>query len=690
MDNKYEVLFAPMKIGGATIKNRVVLCAMEGTNIIEAGQTYQFNEHCRESYLEWAKGGIGLMIPGMIAVRNYFGGKWLYEEEELFMGPVKELLDEIHSYGSKVFLQIGAGMGRVMTIVPMLQQIHNDPVMKENMKMIGFDTDLIYKAPTAGMPNVWVPDVKTTEMSKDEIRNMVDGFAKTARLCQKAGFDGIEIHAVHEGYMLDQFAMECTNKRTDEYGGSLENRFRFITEIIKSVKRACGNDYPVSVRFSVESKMRGFNQGALPGEEYKEFGRSKAESLEAAKLLEKAGADLLDADNGSYDSWFWAHPPVYMPLACNLENVSLIKAVVSIPVVCAGRMENPDTAAEALKSGKIDGVGIARQFLCDPEWLTKIENDAIDDIRPCIACHNACFAVSRFKGNPASLPEDAMGRCALNPATLRESEYKITPALVKKKVAVIGGGIAGMEVARICKMRGHDVTLYEKSNELGGVFIAAAAPNFKEKDKMLLEWYRHQVAKLEVNVRLNTVIKPEDIISLDVDEIIVATGAKARKLAITGANRANVMEAIDYLLGNKPVGENVVIIGGGLTGCEIAYDLALKGKKPVIVEMMDDILKIMGLSAANSNMLREIIRYYNIPVHLESKLTEINDSGVVIETAGGKQQIPADSVILSVGYTAGTELAKTDSENVHILGDAAKVGNLKNAIWQAYELALKI
>ena len=665
----YEALFTPLKIGGTTIKNRIILCAMGGTGII--GHDGKFAPRARAYYLTRAKANVGLMIPGVTAVGT--NGDWLYEKEDIFMGPIKSLMDEIHSYGSKLFMQLGAGFGRSMMVFPGMDKMPEEVVKKTMV------------APTEDLPNVWDPNVKHRALTVEEIHDIIDAYGKTAALCKKAGIDGVEIHAVHEGYLLDQFAMANMNHRTDEYGGSVENRLRFATEIIRSIKAACGEDYPVSVRYSVASKIRKFNEGALPGEDYVEFGRSMEESPTVARILEAAGADMLNADNGSYDSWYWAHPPVYMPMACNLPEVTYIKNFVNSPVACAGRMHDPDQITAAVEAGQIDAVGVARQLLCDPEWVDKLREGRVDDVRPCIACHNGCFAVSHFKGQPCGFT-GSMGECALNPATLHEEEWVLTPAETPKKVAVIGGGVAGMETARLLKMRGHEVTLYEKSDKLGGVFIAAAAPSFKEQDKKLLEWYKKQLADLKVDIRLNTEVAPDKLAELGADEIIVATGSVARKLPIPGCDGETVLEAVDYLLDKKPVGETVVIVGGGLTGCEIAYDLALKGKKPIIVEMQDDILKIPGLSAANSNMLRDIVRYYNIEVNLSSALKEITAEGVRIAGEDGEKFIAADNVILSVGYVPEMKF-DADAEGVTVIGDAAKVGNLLTVVRDAYNVA---
>lgn len=212
------------------------------------------------------------------------------------------------------------------------------------------------------------------------------------------------------------------NKWLHENGGSLENRCRFVTDIIKAIKKECGEDYPVIVRYSVTSKMRGFNKGAVPGEIYDKFGRDYEESIACAKILEEAGADALDADNGSYDSWFWAHPPVYMPLACILKDAAFIKKHVKIPVFCAGRMENPDTSAKAIKDGLIDGVAIGRRFLADGEYCKKVKEGKTDDIRPCIACHNGCFAISQLKIGGTGMNLAGNGHCAINPYTLEENK----------------------------------------------------------------------------------------------------------------------------------------------------------------------------------------------------------------------------------------------------------------------------
>ena len=685
-DAKYEALFTPWKVRDVEIKNRIVMCPMGGTSLFgwmeHTGN--HFDKEAAKFFIEKAKNNVGLIIPGIAPIRSTFMNQWLYQNKKMFE-ELKVFMEEIHKYGAKLFVQITAGMGRSWAIPTPLVMLHNMPVVRDIIKpIINIPAQ---SASPSELPSRWSDKVTCRAITVKEIREIVDAFAKTAELCKWAGVDGVEVHAVHEGYLLDQFTLEYTNKRTDEYGGSFENRYRFATDIVKAIKSACGADYPVSLRYSVRSYVKDFCVGAVPGEQFTEIGRDMEESEKAAKYLQDAGYDMLNADNGTYDSWYWAHPPMYMPLNCNLEDVAHIKKFVDIPVVCAGRME-PDVGAKAIEDGLIDGVGVARQFLADAEWVTKLIENRMEDIRPCICCHNACFNMSHYKGvaNAQSIYDAShIARCALNPTVMQSDKYKIEPAKKVKNIAVIGGGIGGMEAAIVCAKRGHKVTLYEKSNRLGGIFIAAAAPSFKEKDKALIAWYEREITKYPIDVKLNTEVA--DVATLGADEVIVATGAKARKLPVKGAELG--IEAVDFLLGNQTVGETVVIVGGGLTGCEIAYELYLAGKKPTIVEMKNDLIVSDAICLANASYLRDFFRANKVPTHLETSLSEIHEDGVTVKDKEGKTfKIDADSVILSVGYTPAP-LAKK-GKHVHVIGDAAKVGNLRTVIWQAWDVAMKL
>lgn len=424
--------------------------------------------------------------------------------------------------------------------------------------------------------NVWNKDIMHREMTKEEIHERVEAFGKLAKMCKDAGIDGVEVHAVHEGYLLDQFAISAMNTRTDEYGGSLENRLRFTCEIIQEIKRVCGKDYPVTVRYSVASKMKGWNQGALPGEDYKEFGRSLEESPKAAQILEAAGCDALNADNGTYDSWYYPHPPVYMPLACNLPECEYIKNFVNIPVICAGRMHDPVSASEAVASGKIDAIGLARPLLADPQWPNKAQAGDLDNIRPCISCHVGCMG----------------------------------------------------EV-------------------LGGAFIAAAAMDFKEMDRSLLNWYRTQMKNSNVDILMNTVADQETIAAMNPDEVIIAVGASEKSLPIKGF-------------------EHTI----------------------PVVEALDDILSAPGIMPPNRAALVDYMNLYQVRTVCGAQIEEILPDGLVLK---GGQKISADTVISAVGYNPNPfNLSLGENVPVHVIGDAAEVGNLMTVIHGAFKLAYEI
>ena len=683
MDTKYNALFTPWKIGNLEIKNRIVMTSMGGTSIFGWMEPNHFDKEAAHFLLERAKNNVGLILPGIAPIRDILMGKWLYKGKGKFK-KLKEFMDEFHKTGAKMFVQLTAGFGRSLAINDLMVKATENKALGTLLKPI-LNVDYL-TASASATPNRWFDSVYSRPLTVDEIKEMIEAFAKTAKLCKDAGVDGVEIHAVHEGYLLDQFTMKYTNQRTDEYGGSLENRYRFPAEIVKAIKEVCGKDFPVSLRYSVISKTKDFGKGALPGEDYVEVGRDMEESKWAAKFLQDAGYDMLNCDNGTYDAWYWAHPPAYMPTNCNLQDVAEIKKYVDIPVVCAGRME-PEVGAKAIENNEIDAMGVARQFLADPEWITKLMNNDIASIRPCICCHNACFNMAHYNGvpNDQALSDNAgMARCALNPETMQSKKYKIVKTNKPKKIAIIGGGIGGLESARVLALRGHKPTIFEKSDKLGGAFIPAAAPYFKEKDRELIEWYKKEMKDLGVEIKFNTEIKSMEDIK-DYDDYIIATGAKARKIGTPGVE--NSVEAIDYLLGKKEVGETVVIIGGGLTGCEIAYDLFHKGKKPIIVEMKNDLIAIRGICLANSSYLRDFFALNKVPVYLRAKVKKINvDSVEIIDCNGENKTLSCNNSILSVGYVPTPVL---DGKH-NLVGDCSKVGNLRTVIWKAWDIAMKI
>lgn len=684
MDKILEPLFTPWKIGSCEIKNRIVLTSMGGTDLFGWMESNHFDKDGAEFILEIAKNNVGLVLPGCQPIYNPMFGQWLHTNKKMYRD-IKAWMPKFHETGAKLFVQLTAGFGRSFTVSPMMETLYNNKVLRVLSKPF-MDLDKI-TASASPAPNRWSDQLPSREMTKEEIAKFVDSFAKSALQLKEAGVDGVEVHAVHEGYLLDQFTLGYVNKRTDEYGGSFENRYRFAVEIVQAIKKLCGKDFPVSLRYSVVSKTKGFREGALPGENYTEVGRDMAESERAAKYLQDAGYDMLNCDNGTYDAWYWAHPPIYMPENCNLADVEHIRNFVDIPVVCAGRLD-PRAAAASIAAGKLDGAGFARNFLADPSWITKLIEGREDEIRPCILCHNGCFNMCHYEGvaNDQELSDSLhLARCAVNAETMQTGKHYIRPTSQPKTVHIVGGGIGGMEAARVLKLRGHHPIIHEKTGVLGGVFIAAGAESYKGKLRDLLTWYRKQMTDLGIEIHFNDEIT--DIQSFGNAPVIIATGAKPRVLKnIPGHEK--MVEACDFLNG-ATVGEKVTVVGGGLTGCEIAYELALNGKDVTIVEMKNDLIAQKGVCLANSSYLREWFALHEVPVFLETTLTGVFDGYIVCKDKNGDQiEIPCDTAISSAGYIPAPIAQK--GKNVYLVGDCLNVGNLRSVIWRAYEVAMKI
>lgn len=685
MDQRLEPLFTPWKIGSCEIKNRIVLTSMGGTDLFGWMEKNHFDKTGARFILEVAKNNAGLVLPGCQPVYNPMFGQWLHKNKRMYRD-LAAWMPQFHKTGAKLFVQLTAGFGRSFAISPMMEALYANPALRAASKPF-MDLDKI-TASASPAPNRWSDKAPSRALTVGEIREFVDAFAQSAKLLQDAGVDGVEIHAVHEGYLLDQFTLKYVNKRTDQYGGSFENRYRFPVEIVQAIKAACGKDFPVSLRYSVVSKTKGFRQGALPGEEFVEAGRDMEESERAAKHLQDAGYDMLNCDNGTYDAWYWAHPPIYMPENCNLADVEHIRQFVDIPVVCAGRLD-PRTAADSIAAGKLDGAGFARQFLADQRWVTKLMEGREEDIRPCILCHNGCFNMSHYEGvpNDQDLSDSLnLARCAVNAETMQWNRHYIQKAVSPKRVHIIGGGLGGMEAARVLRLRGHTPIIYEKADELGGAFIAAGAESYKGRLRDLLAWYKRQMKRLHIEIHLNQEVT--DVTRFGTDQVIVATGASPIVLrGVYGHER--MIEAIEFLNGEKQAGRRVAVIGGGLTGCEIAYELALQGKEPVIIEMKNDLVAQKGVCMANSSYLREWFALHGVPVHLETILTAVHEDKILCRDKDGNTvEIPCDSVISSVGYLPQPLEGK--GRNIQFVGDCKQVGNVKTVIWSAYEAAMRV
>lgn len=663
MKDDYKILFEPMQIGQVEVKNKFFMAPM--ATIVQTDQDYCYTAQSTDYYVERAKGGVGLIITGANWVENSVEPHVpcsfpcptklpiKYEHQ------AKEMTDRCHAFGAKIFLQLTAGLGR--------SALPNFVAPK----------DMIAPSTTT---NRWLPNVTCRELKTEEIEEIVKQFGKAAHIAKSSGFDGVEIHAVHEGYLLDCFTMTLFNQRTDKYGGDLKGRLRFACEIVQEIKKTCGKDFPVVLRFSIKSYIKALRQGAVPGEEFKELGRDIEEAKLAIPILEEAGYDAFDADAGTYDSWYWAHPPMYFNKGMYLPLVKEVRDAFTKPVLTAGRMDHLDMAADAVKSGLIDGVGLGRPLLTDPDYCNKVRAGKEKEIRPCLGCHDGCFG---------RLLQSGLGSCAVNPECGRESTVGIQKADEKKTVAVVGGGPAGMEAARVSALRGHKVVLFEAKEQLGGALLIAGVPDFKEDDRDLIAWYTHELNRLGVEVRLGTPATKELIAELHPDTVFVAEGSRPVIPRIDGVDHAVLAQ--DILLGNTEAKENITVIGGGLVGCELSLHLAQNGKHVTIIEALPDILKSGApIPPMNEWMLRDLLAFNHVDIITGACVKSISDAGVSYEKDGTEQHVNADQTVLAIGYRSDKTLyeeLKYDYAQIYNLGDSREVRNIRGAVWDAYEVA---
>lgn len=662
---KYQGLFEPIKIGKVEIKNRYAMAPMGplGLGDCEGG----WNDRGIDYYTRRARGGIGLIITGVTFSDTEVEKPSFPNTPNSTYNPVqfvrtsREMTEKVHAYGAKIFLQMSGGFGRV-TIPTNLGEF--PPVS------------------ASAIPHRWL-DKTCRPLTVEEIHGIVKSFGKGAFNAKRAGFDGVEIHAVHEGYLIDQFAISFFNQRNDEYGGTLENRLRFAREIREEIARTCGPDFPVALRFSLKSMIKDWREGALPGEKFEEKGRDIAEGIEAAKLLEQYGYDALDVDVGTYDAWWWNHPPMYMEKAPYKEFARITKENVKIPVIMAGRVDNPDTALDCLEKDVCDMISLGRPTLADPDIVNKIRTEKLAQIRPCISCQEGCMG---------RIQTYSLINCAVNPQAGKERLNKLNPVVRRKKVLVVGGGVAGCEAARVLAERGHEPVLYESTDRLGGNLIPGGAPSFKEDDLALAKWYADELNRLGVKVHLNTKAGEKEILDKSYDAVIMATGSRPKRFSLGDDDK--VYSAEEVLLGKKDAGNTVVVVGGGLVGCELALDLAMKGKKVTIVEALGKLLAVNGpLCSANREMLEKLIPFNGIDVCCNAKVTGFKNGVLSATVESGTKEFKADSVVLCVGYSSENSLYnqfKNCLDEVYLLGDARQVSNIMYAIWDAFEVANNI
>ena len=636
-------LFSPMRIGKMEVSNRLVVPAMVMNFCNNDGTA-------TEKYIAYheakAKGGWGLIITEDYAVdprgKGFAGIPGLWNDDQI-EGHSK-LPERVHKYGSKIVAQIYHA-GR-----------------QTNHFVIGAQPVAPSAIPCPA--NQEIPH----ELTKDEIRNIVEEFGDCALRAKKAGFDGVEVHGAH-GYLIAQFMSPYSNKRTDEYGGSLLNRMRFPQEIISNIRAKAGNDFPILFRIS--------------GDEFVHGGRTIEDTKAIAVLLEQAGVNAIHVSAGVYGSMQFIIPPAAVRHGWIADFAAEVKKVVSIPVITVGRINDPMMAETIIASGKADFVAIGRGSLADPELPNKAAAGKFDEINYCIGCLQGCVG-NLFRGNP--------GGCLVNPVTGRESEFILKPVDKKKKVFVAGGGPAGMEAARVAAQRGHEVHLYEKSDKLGGQYLIGAIPPNKGEVDMFLAWQQNQLKKYNVNVHFNTELTVQIVEKGAPDAVIVATGGEPIVPDIPGKDKPNVVDANDVLLGNVNVGHRVIVIGGGMVGSETADHLANHGKEVTIVEMLPEIAK--DEEAAVRYFLMKDLQDNGVKIYVNATVKKILDDGVISEIDGAEIKIgPADTIVMAIGAKSVNSLTKQlegKVPQVLTVGDALKVRKALEAVEEGYRAGLAV
>lgn len=662
----FKDLFTPINVGTVAIKNRIVLAPMNDFHQFYDPIEGTVNQAWVDYFIEKAKGGLGLIITNVFKVEDkitYFRQNGLAtwgvvskQSRKLYA----ELAEYVHMYDARIFFQLTAGPGRVLSGTA----IDN-----------GFTP--VSASPTQAF---FRPEVTCRELNVNEIKEIVNSFGEAAKLISDCGIDGVEIHG-HEGYLIDQFATSLWNRRNDKYGGSLENRMRFAIEILGLIKSALGKDFAVVYRYGSKHFIKDEKSSALRIGE-KELGRDLKESIEIAKILERAGYDGLHIDTGCYESVYWAHPPIYMPRGFSLKLTGKIKKEVNIPVIAVGRLGDPSIANQAISEGKADMVALGRGLLADNFWPNKVMLGKIDEIRPCIGCHECMNRAETGK----------YLTCAVNPTCGNEGRYRFSIVNNRKKVIVVGGGIAGMEAARILNLKGHEVVLFEKKEELGGHLISASVPDFKKDIKGLLNWYKKQLSNSKIKIYLDKNSNVCEIKAFNPDLVLLATGSIPIIPKISGADKENVMTCIDVLLGVKQAGKEVIVVGGGMEGCETALWLAKNDKKVTIVEMLSEC--IPNMHRANKKMLIDLFEDNNVKVIKNTKVHEILNNGITaVNNRSELSKIKCDTVVLAVGLKPVDDLYNKivkEKMLVYKIGDCKKPRKIIDAVWEAFNICMNL
>jgi len=642
----YEKLFEECQIGSMKLKNRVVMAPMATIADPDGGISQVVTDY----FIERAKGGTGLIVFGAMTITDKLGASVNGRlDAPIHISRLTRLADGVHRYGAKLCVQFAFGNGRCGC---------NDP------KNPPFSASAV--------PTMQFPDVMCRELPVEDIEFLVAQAGRSAAMAKQAGVDAIMLHA-YAGYLLDQFQSAEWNKRTDQYGGSLENRIRFTSELIASIKKSCGQNFPVLVKFSVTHGTEG--------------GRQIPEGLEMCRLLEQAGANAIMVDSGSFETlWNRCIPTVYEKDGFSIAVAEQVKKTVSIPVIGQNKMSDPAFANAAVADGKCDLIGLGHAMIADPDWAGKARQGKADEIRPCIGC-NECFLCIATAKNYS---------CAVNPYVSHEKDtyFEIRPTDVKRRVLVVGGGPAGITAAITASKSGHDVELWEKESRLGGNLIAAGAPLFKNDLKKYVAYLERKIAKTTVKVLCNKAATAAAVTAGKFDTVILASGSRSTLLRnVEGVEQDNVISSLDALCTERSCGNKVVVIGGGLVGCETALTFAMQGAEVTILEYLPGILATGQEARNNMLALKALLQTNKINVVCGAEVKSVTQGGVMYLKEGKECVSPCDTVIMAVGFTPNNELEKELNAlgvDVRVAGDALGPRKIINAVREGLFAALAI
>jgi 2,4-dienoyl-CoA reductase-like NADH-dependent reductase (Old Yellow Enzyme family)/thioredoxin reductase len=655
----YKNVFSPFRVGNVEIKNRIEVPPMLACMASADGYV---TRELIEFYQGFARGGAGIVTIGDAAIDFDYApghlGQLNLGTDKAIAG-LSVLAEAIKKHGAKISIEVNHS-GRLAS-----------PVALNGKNPIG-PSMFTMESPEPEFPGEKPKKIQVDKMNQEMIDQVIDHYAGACYRCLKAGFDMVMLHGAH-GHLLAQFVSGYTNKRTDNYGGSLENRARFVIETLQAVRQKVGNRLAIEYRISADE--------LVPD------GMHEQETIEFVKLIQDK-IDLLHVSVGMVGnpkSGPYTIQPTYFPLAMNVPRAERIKKVVQIPVTCVGSIVDLDMAERIIAEGKADIVAMGRAQIADPEIVNKTYYGELQNIRPCVRCISCSERVKNF------FPP----RCAVNPVIGREIEYKyIRPAEKKKKVVIVGGGPAGMEAALIASSRGHRVALFEKEAELGGMLRYAAAPPFKSDMKKYLDWLIKTTRNSSIELHLKTEVTADLLNNAKPEVLVIAAGAEPFTPDIPGIKNSNVVWAGDVDMGNATTGQNTVVAGAGLTGCETALNLAQQGKNVTVIDMICQSEVARDASSASRAGLMELLEQYQVKFRTEVKLEEINYEGaIVIDKGWNRFIIPADSVVLSLGMIARPERFnsfKGLAREAYTIGDCRNPGNLLAAIHDAFNIAVKI